>query len=141
MASLPAICICTAAARDDINLVWEAMGRGPNNISRKLCAIDPNATWETPATHYMMQDMSATDSDVAEWQALCNGDLPLIQGTWGEDGIISAWDAQVACSDGNLQVFSAAGLDDSGVNGATPTEWRDGVFIGVGLMFVPDAPI
>jgi hypothetical protein len=37
-----------------------------------------------------MQDMSATDSDAAEWQPLCNGDLPLIQGIWGEDGVISA---------------------------------------------------
>lgn len=141
MASLPAICICTVAACDDINRVWEAMSRGPGTFTRKLCAIDANATWQTPATHYLMQDMSATDSDVAEWQALCSGDLPPITGTWGEDGIISAEDAQAACDGGNLQVFSAAGLDDSGDNGATPTQWRDGVLLGAGLMFVPDAPI
>ena len=137
MSNLPAIVICTAAARDNVNLVWEAMGRGPNNISRKMCAIDPQATHATPATHYMMQDMSAVTEDVAVWQAMTNGDLPQIDGTWGEDGIIAAGDAQAACGGGNMQVYSAAGLETS----QQATDWRDGVFLGVGLQFVPDEPI
>jgi hypothetical protein len=137
MSSLPTIVICTAATRDDINLVWEAMGRGPNNISRKMCAIDPLATFETPPTHYMMQDMSATDTDVIIWQGLCSGDLPPISGVWGEEGIIEAATAQAACSGGNMQVYSAAGLETS----QQATEWRDGTFLGVGLQFVPDEPI
>ena len=37
--SLPAICIVTAAAKDNANLVWAAMGRGPYTFSRKLCAV------------------------------------------------------------------------------------------------------
>lgn len=126
-----------AAAKDNINLVLEAQGRGPDNLSRKMCAIDPLATWETPATHFMMQDMSATDTLVAEWQAACNGDLPAIEGQWGEGGIISSLDAQTACANGNMHVFSAAGL----VTGEDATNWRDGTFLGIGLQFVPDEPI
>lgn len=137
MSNLPAIVICAAAHVTNANLVWEAMGRGPNNISRKMCAIDPEATWETPATHFMMQDMSAQDTNVAIWQGLCEGDLPPISGVWGEDGVISAGAAQAACGGGNMQVYSAAGLETS----QQATDWRDGVFLGVGLQFVPDEPI
>lgn len=137
MSNLPAIVICTAAVRANVNLVWEAMGRGPNNLSRKLCSIDPEATYETPATHYLMQDMGATDSDVAIWQGLCENNLPPIEGTWGEDGIIEAGDAQAACGGGNMQVYSAAGI----VTPQQRDEWRDGVLLGAGLQFVPDEPI
>lgn len=137
MSNLPCIMIGKAADKDDINLVLEAQGRGPGNLSRKMCSIDPLATWETPATHYMMQDMSATDTLVASWQAACNGDLPAIDGQWGVDGVISSLDAQEACSGGNMQVYSAAGL----VTGEDATAWRDGTFLGIGLQFVPDAPL
>ena len=134
----PSIVICTAAVRDDINLIWEAMGRGPNNISRKLCAIDPEATWETPATHYMMQDMTATDADEANWKAMAeNNDLPPIEGVWGENGVISASNAQAAISGGNMQVYSAAGL----VTPQIRDDWRDGVLLGAGLQFVPEEPV
>lgn len=137
MSGLPCIMIAKAGPHTNVNLVLEAQGRGPGNLSRKMCAIDPNATWETPATHYMMQDMSATDTLVAEWQALCNGDLPAIPGQWGQDGVISSLDAQTACSNGNMQVYSAAGL----VSLEDSTAWRDGTFLGVGLQFVPDPPL
>jgi hypothetical protein len=138
MSGLPCIMIAKAAVRTNVNLVLEAQGRGPGSLSRKMCAIDPNATWETPATHYMMQDMSATDTLVASWQAACNGDLPDIgTNVWGQNGIISSIDAQTACGNGNMQVYSAAGL----VSGEDATNWRDGTFAGIGLQFVPDMPI
>lgn len=134
----PTICICTAAARTNINLIWEAMGRGPGTFSRKLCAVDPNATYEEPATHYLMQDMSATDENVAIWSAMAeNNDLPPITGTWGEDGVISSQDAQAAISSGNLFVFPAYGLDGE----QSELDWRNGVLAGMGLQFVPDEPI
>lgn len=137
MSNLPCIVICKAEVVNDLNNIWEAMGRGPNNISRKMCAVDPNATHETPATHYMMQDMSAQDSDVIVWQAMCEGDLPIINGTWGEDGIIEAAAAQAAAGNNNMQIYSAAGL----VGGQDATDWRDSIFAGRGLQFVPDEPI
>lgn len=136
----PAIVVALDAVRDDINLIWAAMGRGPDNLSRKLCAIDPSATWQTPPTHWMMQDMSAQQSDVDVWSAMAeNNDLPpLPEGTvWGENGIIDASTAQAAISSGNMFVFPAYGL-------ATDTDrdnWRDGVLAGMGLQFVPDEPI
>lgn len=137
MSNLPAIAICTAAVVTNVNRVWEeGLLRGPNNLSRKLCPIDPLATHETPATHYMMQDMSAQDTDVAVWQGLCAGNLP--EGvSWGEFGIISGADAIAACGGGNMQVYSAAGLETS----EQAADWREGVLLGVGLQFVPDEPI
>lgn len=142
MSALPAILVCLAAYRDNINAVWEAMGRGPNNISRKLCAINPSATWETPATHYMMQDMGAIDTDVARWQALCAGTLPTLDDLgspipWGDPGFISQQDAIAACGNNHMQVYSAAGLASS----LEANEWRDGIFVGINLQFVPNEPI
>ncbi len=135
---LPTICIVPAADRDNLNLVWEAMGRGPGTFSRGLCAIDAGATYEEPATHYLMQDMGPTDAEVAEWQALTAGDLPDIGvNVWGVSGIISAADAQAAGA--GLLVFSAAGIG-SGSSQQT-TDWRNGTLLGIGLQFVPDEPI
>lgn len=51
----------------------------------------------------------------------------------------SAQDAQAALSPGNLQVYTAGGLDPA-VNGAD-TAWRDGILLGAGLQFVPEEPI
>lgn len=131
MANLPAICVCTAAARENVNKVWEAMGRGPGTFSRKL-TDDPNATTESPATHYLMSDASASDEDVAEWQAMANGDLPDIGiNVWGQDGIIDAAAAQEAISGANLQVYSASG-------DVIPTEHAAGILASRGLRFVPD---
>jgi len=132
MASLPTILICPVSAKDGINAVLEALGRGPNNISRKLCAVDPEATYETPATHYMMQDMGATDADVLLWADMKAGNLP-DSVAWGEEGIISAVDAIAACAQMNL--YSAA------QDFKLPWEWCSDVLASVGLMFVPDEPI
>lgn len=130
MTSLPTICICTATNRDGLNLVWEVIGRGPNNFSRALCAIDSDVTSSTPTTHYMFQDMSATEDDVIKWQNLRNGILPIIQGVWGENRIISEEDALTACVD-NFQIYSAP---DSEVNA---TEFCINSLQKAGLMFIP----
>jgi len=132
MANLPTILVCDVTARDGINAVLEALGRGPNNISRKLCAVDPEATYETPATHYMMQDMGATDADVLLWADMKAGNLP-DSVAWGEEGIISEQDAISACAQMNL--YSAA------QDFKLPWEWCSDVLASVGLMFVPDEPI
>lgn len=139
MSNLPCIMIGKASVKDNINLVLEAQGRGPGSLSRKMCAIDPTATYETPATHYMMQDMSATDTLVASWQAMASGVMPGLDDfgapmVWG---IISKPDAIACTGNGNMQVYSAAGL----ITGEDATAWRDGTFVGIGLQFVPAAPI
>lgn len=134
----PCIVICTAAVRDDVRLIWEAMGEGPSAFNRGLCAIDPLATDQTPATHYIIQDMGAQQEDVTIWAAMAeNNDLPPISGTWGEDDIISSQDAQAAIANGNLFVFPAYGL----ASDQDRDNWRDGVLAGMGLQFVPDAPL
>src|SRR5690606_28355866 len=73
MSNLPCIIICAASVATDVNLVIEAQGKGPNAVSRGLCAIDPSATHETPATHFMMQDMSAQGTDGVIWQGIPEG--------------------------------------------------------------------
>ena len=132
--SLPAICVCTAAVRTNVNLVWEAMGRGPGTFSRKL-TDEASPTPESPATHYLMSDTSATEADVAEWQAMASGDLPNIgQNQWGQNGIISSVDAQEATSGANLQVYSASG-------DVIPIDHANGILASRGLKFVPEEEI
>lgn len=89
--NLPSVCTITAAKKTDINLVFAAMGEGPETFTRKLCATGV-ATYETPATHYLMSHAGATDSQVAIWQAMTEGNLPPLPDgvVWGEDGVISA---------------------------------------------------
>lgn len=138
--NLPRISIIKVAAKDDMNLICQAMGEGFPYFTRKICAIDPLADHNTPATHYLAQDMAAQAEDADEWLAMATeANLPAIAGTWGEDGVISAQDAQAALAPGNLQVYTAGGLDPA-VNGAA-TAWRDGILLGAGLQFVPDEPI
>jgi hypothetical protein len=133
--NLPRITIVTAAAVPDFQRICNAMGLGTAYLTRKLCAIDPEATHETPATHWFAQDMSAQDVEAPVWQGMAQeADLPPIAGIWGEDGVISALDAQTALSFGNVRVYTAAGEND-------PTAWRDGILAGAGLQFVPDEPI
>lgn len=137
MANLPFVGLVTAAAKTNVDLVWEAMGRGPGTFGRKVCAIDPSATHLTPATHYLSSDTSSTDSDIAKWQALCSGDLPEISGQWGVEGVISSLDAQNACMGGNLIVASMAG-------GQTTQDGLDfiaGFLLGRGLQYVPDMEV
>jgi hypothetical protein len=137
MSAVPAILICTDAVKTDANLVWNATGRGPNTFSVPLVADDENATYETPATHWLAQDMSATAALAVTWLGMTNGDLPQISGVWGVDGVISAQDAMAACMGGNLQVYSAGGL----IEGNAAIEWRNAILAGRGLIIRPDEPI
>ena len=110
---LPAILFADVAQAADINLVFSAMGKGEDTIAVPCVAVDDDeATPISTPTRYMAQDMSATDSDVAIWQAMCDGDLPpLPEGVvWGVNGIIAAEDAMAALT-GHLVVISGAGLD------------------------------
>jgi hypothetical protein len=137
MSAVPAILICTDAVKTDANLVWNATGRGPSTFSVPLVADDENATHETPATHWLAQDMSATAALAVTWLGMTNGDLPQISGVWGVDGVISAQDAMAACMGGNLQVYSAGGL----IEGNAAIEWRNAILAGRGLIIRPDEPI
>lgn len=138
MAETPTIIITTDAAKVDVNRVFDATGRGPATCSVPLVAADDEtATYETPATHWFGQDMSATDDLAITWLAMTEGDLPQINGVWGEDGVISAQDAMAACGSGNLQVYSAGGL----VEGNAAIEWRNAILAGRNLKLRPDEPI
>lgn len=110
----PCIIICAAADVESANLVLEELGRGPNSISRALCAIDPGATWETLVTHYLMQDMSATADDVAAWELLA--------------------------SEGGLPAAGIYSTDDPESPEARDA-WRDAALQGEGLQIVPDVPL
>lgn len=137
MAAVPAILICTDATKADCNRVFDATGRGPATFSVPLVALDDDgATWETPATHWLAQDMSATAELAVTWLAMTDGDLPQIGGVWGENGVISAQDAMAACSGGNLAVYSAGGL----VEEQQAIEWRNAILAGRNLKLRPNEP-
>jgi hypothetical protein len=133
---LPTIVIVTAAAREDVRAIWDAMGQGgPATFLRKLCDIDPLADPTTAATHYLLADMGADSDMVADWQAMVEGAvLPPILGVWGEDGVISEAAAVAAVSNGNLQVYSAAGVDQ---DTTVRDQWAAGILAGRQLQFVP----
>lgn len=138
MANVPTILICAHAVKTDCNLVWDATGRGPNTFSVPLVAADDDeADHTTTPTHWLAQDMSATDTLAVTWLAMTEGDLPQINGVWGEEGVISAPDAMAACGNGNLQVYSAGGL----VEGNAAIEWRNAILAGRNLKLRPDEPI
>jgi len=130
MTTQPVICIVTATARADANLVWAAQGRGPDTFSRRLTTDSP-ALSNSTVTHYLMADSSSSVEDVAAWQALANGDLPQISGVWGVGGIISAADAMAATTGANLQVYSASG-------DVVPLDHANAILASRGLGFVPD---
>lgn len=131
--NLPYIAIVTAAQVTNLNLVLEAIGWGPGNFSKKLCAIDPNATSSTPATHYLTSAAAASDYDVAMLQAMTQGDLPdLPDGViWGVNGVISAEDAMAASSGSVFHVYSAAGNIE-------PVDHAAAVLLSEGLQKVPE---
>ena len=138
MSNLPSIICVEAAWVDPVNAVFAACGKGEGTVSRACVAADNDAaTWETPATYYIAQDMSAQSDEVAEWQAMCSGgNLPDISpNLWGQSGIISSQDAQAALV--HMTVASEAGL-------GTPQEVENflaGILLGKGLKFRPDPPL
>ena len=83
-----------------------------------------------------MSHAGSTDSQVAIWQAMTQGNLPpLPDGTvWGEEGVISAADAMAASDGAVFHVYSAAGEIE-------PTDHVAAVLATEGLQYVPDEPI
>lgn len=129
MSYQPVVCVVTNAAKTDANLVWAAMGRGPNTFIRKLTTENP-PTLSSPVTHWLMADSSSLVADVMAWQALANGDLPQISGVWGESGIIDASSATTATNGANLQVYSASG-------NVQPLDHCNAILASRGLYWVP----
>ncbi len=122
------------AAVTNINLVLEAMGRGPNSLSRKATST-PNPTWETAATHKYMSDQGVTGEFAAILLGFANGDLPPLPDgvVWGENGIISAADALEAITADN---FAFASFNEA----FTPGEQVAAALDALGLAVIPDNP-
>lgn len=130
MSNQPIVCIVAADAKADANLVWAAWGKGPDTFSRRL-TDDENPTTSSTVTHYLMADSSTSVEDVQIIQGFANGDLPPISGSWGQDGVIEAADAQAAISGANLQCYSASG-------NVVPLDHANAILASRGLSFVPD---
>lgn len=122
-------------AVENINKVLEAMGRGPNSLSRPA-TTEPNPTWETPPTHRYMSDQGVSETFAAILHGFANGDLPpLPEGTvWGEEGVISAADALAAITADN---FAFASFNEA----FTPGEQVAAALDALGLVIVPDPPL
>lgn len=123
------------AAVTNINLVLEAMGRGPNNLSRPATTT-PNPTWQTPATHKYMSDQGVSAEFASILLGFANGDLPPLPDgvVWGVDGVISAEDALAAITAEN---FAFASFNE----GFTPGEQVEAALSALGLVKVPDEPV
>ncbi|WP_340645331.1 hypothetical protein [Phenylobacterium sp.] len=129
--SINIIGIATAAALTNVNLVLEAMGRGPGNITRKATTVaDP--AWDATPTHYFMSDQGVSAEFQAQLLGFSNGDLPpLPEGVvWGVDGVISAADALAAITAAN---FSFASFND----GFTPGAQVQAALDAKGLYVIP----
>lgn len=142
MSNVPTILICTDAAVVDVRLVWGAMGQGWDTFGRKLCSSATEATPETPPTHWLMSDAGSQSDMVTAWQAMANGDLPQIDGVWGENGIISAAAAMAATNGANLHVYTVSGdvqPEDFLLGMADANHVRHGgMLASEGLQFVPE---
>ena len=97
MVQINVIALAPLAAVAGCNAVFEAMGRGPDSLSRKATSAE-NVTWEASATHKYMSDQGVTEEFQAQLLKMVGGDLPpLADGrVWGVDGVISAEDAMAA---------------------------------------------
>lgn len=122
-------------AAASINLVLEAMGRGPNNLSRPATS-SPNPTSETAATHLYMSDQGVTEGFAAILHGFANGDLPPLPDdvVWGENGVISSEAALAAISADN---FAFASFNEA----FTPGEQVEAALSALGLAIVPDPPL
>ncbi len=122
-------------AVENINKVLEAMGRGPNSLSRPATST-PNPTWETVPTHRYMSDQGVTTEFGQILHGFANGDLPpLPEGVvWGVDGVISAEDALAAITADN---FAFASFNEA----FTPGEQVAAALDALGLVIVPDPPL
>lgn len=130
------VCLVTDAQKTNINLVFAARGHGPETFTRKVCALDPLATPETPPTHWLMSDAGSSNEELSILQAMTEGDLPPVPNgvVWGEDGVISAADAMAATDGAVFQVYSCAG-------DVLPVDHVAAVLASRGLQYVPEPPL
>ena len=133
MGTVPSIVICPQSQADKLSIVFDAMGRGPNSFTqgRALCAIDPDATPNTPATHRFIQDMSATVELEDLWRKMAAGEA-MPQVNWGETAGITESSAIAAAA--SMTVISIAGQGAGSMN-------IDSILAGLGLQFVPSIEI
>lgn len=127
---VPSILIVLEANHIAVDHVLEAQGCGAGAFiqGRHLVAVGTT----TPIVARMCQDMSATAELEAAWRAYAaSGDLPQINGVWGEGGVISASDAQAA----------SAGLTVHSVAGEVPPNWAASVLAAHGYEFEPEPEI
>lgn len=130
MTHVPSILIVTEANHVAVDHVLEAQGCGAGAFiqGRHLVAVGTS----TPIVARLCQDMSATAELEAAWRAYAaSGDLPQISGVWGEEGVISAADAQAASS----------GLTVHSVAGDIPPNWTASVIASHGYAFEPEPEI
>lgn len=129
--SINIIGIATPAALTNVNLVLEAMGRGPGSITRKATTV-PAPAWDATPTHWWMSDQGVTAEFQAQLLGFSNGDLPPLPAgvVWGVDGVISAADALAAITAAN---FSFASFND----GFTPGAQVQAALGAKGLYVIP----
>jgi hypothetical protein len=108
------IAITTAANQTNINLVLEAMGRGPGSLAQPSSA-DPGVAWNGTPTHFYMSDQGAPQWLADAFLAFGDNNLPpLPEGVvWGEDGVISAADALEAIQPENFYFAQFVGFEPS----------------------------
>lgn len=131
-ARVPSIIICPEDQADKLSIVFEAMGRGPDSFTngRKVCAAGA-ATPATPATHRLIQDMTATTAIEDLWRKMAAGEA-MPQVNWGETEGITETTAIAAA--GAMTVFSVAG-------DMADTLSPESILDGLGLRFVPEVTI
>ena len=133
MARVPCIIICPEDQAQKLSIVFEAMGRGPDQFTqgRRVCAIDPNATESTPPTHRLIQDMSATAELEALWRQMANGEaMPSV--VWADVPGITETSAIDAAR--SMTVYSVAGEMAASLDAVA-------VMAAAGLQYVPEPQI
>jgi len=128
------LAICTAAARTNLNLVFAAMGLGPDNISRRL-TDDPTPTVSSEVTHYAMYNAAALATDAQTYDQAKLGFPPneTVEGFpifWGQNGVISEPDAVAAFQ--SMQFW----LNSSDMEPSVFAE--EAIMPTLGLSYVPD---
>lgn len=102
-----------------VNLVFAAMGLGPDNIGMPAGATDAG-----PATHWYghsFADQALSDA----WLAYAEGTLPTVQYPWGMFDLPSEVDAIAAAAGFTISVSAGE---------AVPTDHLNGILAGMGLV-------
>ena len=133
MTTVPSIVICPEAQADQLSIVFEAMGRGPDSFTngRKVCAKDAGATSSTPPTHRLIQDMSATVDVEDMWRKMAAGEA-MPQVIWAD--VANITEATAIAAAASMTVYSVAGEMASQLDAET-------ILDGLGLQYVPEVTI